>query len=69
MRQQAKLQFARQGQIALQALFLPGNLFVQARIFNGDGQLRRERGQGALVILGEIAAAVCSRSSTPITFS
>jgi hypothetical protein len=36
MRQQAELQFARQCQIALQALFLAGNLLVQARVFNGD---------------------------------
>src|SRR5260221_13345568 len=57
MRQQAKLKFARQCQIALQALLLTGNLLVQTRVFNGDGELRCQRGQGALVILGEIAAA------------
>src|SRR5208282_6864421 len=27
------------------------------RVFNGDGKLRRERGQSPLVIFGEIAAA------------
>ncbi len=57
MRQQAKLKFARQRQIAFQPLLLPGNLLVQARVFNCDRKLRGERGQGPLVILGEIAAA------------
>ena len=57
MRQQAKLQFARQCQIVFQPLLLPRDVLVEARVFNGNRHLRRERGQGALVILGEITAA------------
>src|ERR1019366_122811 len=57
MRQQAKLQFARQCQIVFQPLLLPRDVLVEARVFNGNRHLRRERGQGTLVILGEITAA------------
>ena len=57
MRQQAKLEFAGKGEFALQTLLLAGDLLVEASIFDGDGELRGERGQGALVVLGEIITA------------
>ena len=57
MRQQPELQFARQRQIALQTLLLPGNLLVQPRVLDRNRNLRRQRGQRALVIFGEISAA------------
>ena len=57
LRQQTDLQLARQGQVALQALFLARNLFVQPGILDGDRNLRRQRGNGAPVILGEKSAA------------
>ena len=55
-RKQAKLQFACQSQIPLQALLLPLDLFVQSRVFDGDCKLRRQRGEHSLVILREIVA-------------
>ena len=56
LRQQAKLQFARQRQIALQSPFLALDLFIQAGVFDGNCNLRGQRGHGALVIFGEESA-------------
>ena len=57
MRQQTKLEFARQREIAFQPPFLPRNLLIQARVFDGDRKLRRQCGQGSLVIFSEVTAA------------
>ncbi len=55
-RQKPELQLARHRQIALQALFLKGDLFVEPRILNRNRNLRRQCGYGAFVIVGEKAA-------------
>ena len=52
----ASLQFAGEGKIAFQPAFLPLNLFIQPRVFEGDGNLRRERRHGALVLFGKESA-------------
>ncbi len=53
VRQQAKLQFARQRQVAFQSLLLPGDLLVQPRILNRDRDLRRQGRHRAVVIVGK----------------
>ena len=53
MRQQAKLQFARQRQVAFQALLLPGDLLVQPGIFDRDRDLRGQGRHCAVVVVGK----------------
>src|SRR5579862_3334868 len=55
--EQAALQLASQRQIALQAALLPFDLFVQARIFERNGNLRRQRRHGSLMFFGKESAA------------
>src|SRR5207302_826155 len=55
--EQANLQLASQGEVALQSSFLPGNLFIELGIFNGDGHLGGEGSDRALVIFGEKTAS------------
>ena len=50
------MQFARQRQVAFQALFLAGNFLVQPGIFNRDRDLSRQRGDRALVVVGKESA-------------
>jgi hypothetical protein len=69
MREQAKLQFTRQGQDRAPSAAPGGQSARTARVFDGDGKLCRERGQGALVILGEIVAAGVLEIEHPDYFS
>jgi hypothetical protein len=43
--QQAQLDLAGHGEIALQLLLMPHDLLIEPRVFNGDGDLRGQRGQ------------------------
>ncbi len=56
MWQQAELEFTSQRQIALQAALLPCNFLVQARVLNGDGELRGQSAERAFMVFGEVAA-------------
>src|SRR5208283_372229 len=57
MGQQAELQLAGESEVALQALFLAGDFFIEPGVFDGDGELGSERRESALVIFREIVAA------------
>ena len=59
LRQQAKLQFARQRQVALQSLFLAGDLLVEPGVFKRDRDLRGQRGDRAFVVVGKKSALWC----------
>ena len=48
-----KLQFARHRQIALQSLFFLRDAFVEPSVFDGDCDLRRQRGDGPHVVFSE----------------
>ena len=50
-REQAELHLAGHGDVALQLALLAANGLVEARVFDGDGDLRGERGEHALVLL------------------
>ena len=56
VRQQTKLQFARQRQVAFQTLFLTGDLFIEPGIFDGDRHLRGQRRDRAFVVVGKKSA-------------
>jgi hypothetical protein len=56
-RQQAQLHLARHGDVALQLPLLAAHGLVEARILNGDGHLRGQGGQDALVLFVEEAGA------------
>ena len=55
--QQAQLHLARHGEVVLQALLLLGDALVEPGVFDGDGDLRGERGDGALVVFVEVVGA------------
>ena len=57
LRQQAILQFTRQGQIPLQAFFLAFNFFVKPGILQSNGNLRCQRRHGSPVVVGEESPA------------
>ena len=57
VRQQAQLHLARHGDVALQLPLLARDRLVEARVLNGDGHLRGQRGQHALVLFVEEAGA------------
>ncbi len=52
------LQFARRFEIFLHAALALRELGVEARVFDGAGDLRRKQGEGAHVIVAEVADAV-----------
>ena len=56
-RQQAKLDFAGHGDVALELLLLALDGLVEARVFDGDGDLRGHGGEGADVIFVEEGGA------------
>ena len=53
-RHQVHLDFLGAAQVALQPRFTARHAFIQARILNGDGDLRRESGKDAHVVVVEI---------------
>ena len=55
--QQAELHFARHGDVALELLLLALDRLVEARVFNGDGDLRGQGGERAHVVFVEEAGA------------
>ena len=57
LRQQTKLHLARHGQVVLQPLLLLGDALVEAGVFDRDGNLRGECGDGALVVFVEVIGA------------
>ena len=56
-RQQAELHLARHGDVALELPLLALDGLVEARVLNGDGDLRGQGGQHALVLFIEEAGA------------
>ena len=56
-RQQAELHLARHGDVAFQLALLAADGLVEARVLDGDGDLRGQRGQHALVLFIEEAGA------------
>ena len=56
-RQQPQLHLARHGDVALQLPLLAAHRLVEPRILDGDGDLRGQRGQHALVLFVEEAGA------------
>ena len=56
-RQQAQLHLARHGDVVLELLLLAVHGLVEARVLDGDGDLRGERGQRALVVFVEVIGA------------
>ena len=56
-RQQAQLHLARHGHVSLELALLRAHRLVEARILNGDGDLRGQRGEHALVLFIEEAGA------------
>ena len=55
--QQAELDFAGHGDVALELLLLALDGLVEARVFNGDGDLRGHGGEGAHVVFIEEGGA------------
>ena len=53
-RHQVHLDFLGAAQVALQPRFTARHALIQARILNGDGDLRRESGKHAHVVVIEI---------------
>ena len=56
-RQQAQLNFACHGDVAFELLFLALDGLVEARVFDGDGDLRGHRGERAHVVVVEECGA------------
>ena len=56
-RQQAELDLAGHGDVALQLALLAADGLVEAGVLNGDGDLRGEGGEHALVVLIEEVGA------------
>ncbi len=57
LREKIQLHLAGHREIVLQAFFLVGDALVEARVLNRDGNRRRQRCHGALVVFREEAAA------------
>ncbi len=58
-RQQAKLHLAGHGDVSLELALLAVDGLIEARVLDGDGDLRGQRGQHALVLfIEEVGARV-----------
>ena len=55
--QQAKLDFARHGDVAFELLLLPPDALVETRVLDGDGDLGGHGGEGADVVFVEEGSA------------